>query len=52
MTEGYCVKCKTKRVMANAVRVKMRAKGGSRNAMKGNCPICKTGMYRILGKDS
>ncbi len=45
--EGYCVKCKSKKTMANAQKVTMKNK---RQAMKGKCPDCGTGMYRILGK--
>ena len=47
MTEGYCVKCKTKREMKDAKEVKMK---NGRKAMKGKCSKCGTGMYRILGK--
>ncbi len=47
MTEGYCVKCKAKRVMSEAEEVTMK---NGRKAMKGKCPQCGTGMYRILGK--
>lgn len=51
MAEGYCVKCKTKREMKDAEEVEMKGKGGvSRRAMKGTCPVCGTGMYKILGK--
>jgi len=51
MAEAYCVKCKAKREMANAQQVEMQAKGGgTRPAMKGECPVCKTGMFRILPK--
>ncbi|NQU98648.1 hypothetical protein HQ533_04220 [Candidatus Woesearchaeota archaeon] len=46
MTEGYCVKCKAKREMASAAEVTMK---NGRKAMKGKCPKCGTGMYRILG---
>ncbi len=50
---GYCVKCKAKDVeMKNPVKVAMNAKGGStRPAMKGTCPTCGTGMFRILPKE-
>ncbi len=49
--EGYCVKCKAKREMKNAKEVTMNGKGGTtRPAMKGECPTCGTGMYRILPK--
>ncbi|MBI2054523.1 MAG: hypothetical protein HYT39_00255 [Candidatus Sungbacteria bacterium] len=47
---GYCVKCRDKREMKNAQEVSMPGKGGPRRAMKGNCTVCNTGMYRILGK--
>jgi len=47
---GYCVKCRTKREMKDAKEVKMKGKGGARKALKGVCPVCGTGMYRILGK--
>ena len=47
---GYCVKCREKREMKNAQEVSMPGKGGERRAMKGNCAVCGTGMYRILPK--
>ncbi|MFA5076555.1 MAG: DUF5679 domain-containing protein [Patescibacteria group bacterium] len=48
---GYCVKCKAKQEMNNPEQVEMKGKGGVvRLAMKGSCPVCGTGMYRILGK--
>lgn len=43
--EGYCVKCKAKRVMANVKQVKM---ANGRPALKGTCPVCGTGMFKIL----
>lgn len=47
---AYCVKCKAKREMLNPKEVPMKAKGGGkRRAMKGTCPKCGTGMYRIMG---
>jgi len=45
--EGYCVKCKSKKEIKDAKEVSMK---NGRKAMKGNCPECGTGMYRILGK--
>ena len=45
--EGYCVKCKAKREMANTAVVTMK---NGRNAVKGSCSTCGTGMYKILGK--
>ena len=47
MTEAYCVKCKAKREMKDAQEVTMK---NGRKAMKGRCPTCGTGMYRIMGK--
>jgi hypothetical protein len=32
--------------MSNAAQVTMK---NGRKAMKGSCPTCSTGMYRILG---
>jgi len=43
--EGYCVKCKAKRVMTNVKKVKM---ANGRPALKGTCPECGTGMFKIL----
>jgi NAD-dependent SIR2 family protein deacetylase len=47
MTEAYCVKCKSKKEMKDAKEVEMK---NGRKAMKGKCPDCGTGMYRIMGK--
>ncbi len=48
--EGYCVKCKAKRQMADGKEVSMKGKGGVvRRAMKGKCPKCGTTMFRIMG---
>ncbi len=46
---GYCVKCKEKREMKEPKEVEMPGKGGPRRAMKGTCPVCGTGMFKILG---
>lgn len=43
-TKGYCVKCKTSRDMEEIQIITMT--NGS-EAMRGKCPICKTGMYKI-----
>jgi len=43
--QGYCVKCKTKREISEGNEVTMK---NGRKAMKGKCPNCGTGMYRIL----
>jgi hypothetical protein len=45
--EGYCVKCKAKKEIKTPVEVTMK---NGRKAMKGKCPTCGTGMFRILGK--
>jgi len=45
--EAYCVKCKAKKNMSNAEKVTMK---NGRSAMKGQCPDCGTGMYKIVGK--
>jgi RNase P subunit RPR2 len=47
MAEGYCVKCKSKKTMADSKEVTMK---NGRKAVKGKCPDCGTGMYKILGK--
>lgn len=47
MTEAYCVKCKGKKEMSEAQETTMK---NGRKAMKGKCPDCGTGMYRIMGK--
>ena len=43
---GYCVKCKKKQEIANPQEIVMK---NGRNAIKGNCPVCRTGMFRIVG---
>ena len=45
--EGYCVKCKAKREIKDAKEVTM---ANGRKALKGVCPKCGTGMFKILGK--
>jgi len=45
--EGYCVKCKSKKDIKGGAEVTMK---NGRKAMKGTCPTCGTGMFRILGK--
>jgi len=46
MNQAYCVKCKAKREMQNTQETTMK---NGRKAMKGTCPNCGTGMFRILG---
>lgn len=45
--EAYCLKCKAKKTMDNAEKVTMK---NGRPAIKGQCPDCGTGMYKIVGK--
>ncbi|GAA4811140.1 DUF5679 domain-containing protein [Litoribaculum gwangyangense] len=45
--EAYCVKCKSKKEMKDAAETTMK---NGRKAMKGKCPTCGTGMFRIMGK--
>ncbi len=47
MAEAYCVKCKAKKEIKDSKEVTMK---NGRKAIKGKCPSCGTGMYRILGK--
>jgi uncharacterized Zn finger protein (UPF0148 family) len=49
MSEGYCVKCKAKKEIVNAVEETMK---NGRKAIKGKCPTCGTVMFKILGKSS
>ena len=46
MPEGYCVKCKAKKEIADAVEEIMK---NGRKAIKGKCPTCGTVMFKILG---
>jgi uncharacterized Zn finger protein (UPF0148 family) len=47
MTQGYCVKCKAKREMKNPQNITMK---NGKKAVKGVCPVCGTGVFRIGGK--
>ena len=49
MPEGYCVKCKAKKEIANGVEETMK---NGRKAIKGKCPTCGTVMFKILGGKS
>ena len=49
MAEGYCVKCKAKKEIANGVEEMMK---NGRKAIKGKCPTCGTVMFKILGGKS
>ena len=46
MPEGYCVKCKAKKEIADGVEEVMK---NGRKAIKGKCPTCGTVMFKILG---
>jgi uncharacterized Zn finger protein (UPF0148 family) len=46
MPEGYCVKCKAKKEIVDAVEETMK---NGRKAIKGKCPACGTVMFKILG---
>ena len=46
---AYCVKEKKVREMTNVQRVTMK---NGRPALKGNCSVCGTGMYKILSKEA
>jgi len=46
MAEGYCVRCKAKRPIAEAVEEVMK---NGRKAVKGKCPVCGIVMFKILG---
>ncbi len=45
--EGYCVKCKAKRSLANAQPIEMK---NGRPAIKGVCETCGTAIFKILPK--
>jgi len=44
--KGYCVKCRTKRDIKDAKKVTLK---NGKPALKGKCPVCGTGMFRIGG---
>lgn len=46
MAEGYCVKCKAKKEIVEAVEETMK---NGRKAIKGKCPTCGIVMFKILG---
>jgi uncharacterized Zn finger protein (UPF0148 family) len=45
MPEGYCVKCKAKKEIAEAVEEVMK---NGRKAIKGKCPTCGAVMFKII----
>jgi hypothetical protein len=42
--EAYCLKCRTKREMADEKQVTMK---NGKPATQGKCPVCGTTMYKI-----
>jgi hypothetical protein len=44
MVDGYCVKCKEKREMKDAVQTQFK---NGRDAVKGTCSTCGTKMCKI-----
>jgi hypothetical protein len=46
MPEGYCVRCKAKKEIADAAEEVMK---NGRKAIKGKCPTCGAVMFKILG---
>jgi Zn finger protein HypA/HybF involved in hydrogenase expression len=46
MAEGYCVKCKAKKEIAEAFEEVMK---NGRKAIKGKCPSCGAVMFKIIG---
>jgi len=44
MVKGYCVKCRIKQEMSNITETTLK---NNRPAFYGNCPVCKTKMFRI-----
>lgn len=44
---AYCVKCREKKPMADIFHVSMK---NGRPALRGKCPTCGTGMYKILAQ--
>jgi uncharacterized Zn finger protein (UPF0148 family) len=49
MAQGYCVKCKAKKDIIEAVEELMK---NGRKAIKGKCPTCGAVMFKILGGKS
>jgi len=45
-TTAYCVKCKSKKEMIGAAEQRLT---NGRKAIKGKCPTCGTGMFKMLG---
>ena len=43
-SEGFCVRCKSKRTIKDATEVIMK---NGRTATQGVCPVCTTKIFRI-----
>jgi len=46
MVDAYCVKCRKKVEMQDPKEITMK---NGRKAMKGTCPVCGTGVFKIGG---
>lgn len=46
MTEGYCMKCRTKVEIKDAEKITMK---NGKPATQGTCPTCGTKVFRIGG---
>jgi len=46
MTEAYCVKCRKKVQMKGEKKTTLK---NGRKALKGTCPVCGTGVFKIVG---
>lgn len=46
MADGYCVKCKARKEIADGVEVITK---NGRKAIKGKCPTCGAAMFKNLG---
>ena len=44
MAEAYCLRCRTKREIANPKEVTLK---NGRPAVEGQCPVCQTKLFRI-----
>ncbi|MEN9327276.1 MAG: hypothetical protein RI947_84 [Candidatus Parcubacteria bacterium] len=49
MVTMYCVKCRAKRELEDGKVTEVTMKNG-KTALKGNCPVCGTGTFKIGSK--
>ena len=47
MVEGYCLKCKAKKQIKDPTQTTLK---NGKSAVKGTCPDCGTGVFRIGAK--